>query len=555
MKNKRFFPFFILALLALLYSCQKELPVNNNRVIVAISSDIESTNPMYAFTLNEGNIAQLLYASLVRHKWNFKEGKMESLPMLAKSWKWSKDSTSINLKLRNNVKWSDGKLFSDSDVVFTFDVYSDPLVQSRFYGSFKNFYTDSSQHVNLKKTFTLNGPYDFTINFKKGSIPSFYDIDFPILPKHVYDSVNRNNMVTVEKEIKPVTDGPFLLSRWEKNQDIILSQNKNSFLYNPNGIKELIFKIVPDYNSQLTQLKKGEIDYMTDIKAGDVAALEKDPALNVKLLKGTQYDYIGWNNINPLLYKKDKKIVPNKLFGNPLVRTALSYAINREEILREYLDNYGELAAGPISPIFKSIIDTSLKPLPYNPAKAKQLLSSAGWKDINNSGVLTKNGQKFSFTLNYPSGNPLRDFAANIIQNNLKAIGINVKLEKLEPEVFFQKMFARDLNAWISGWSIQIPEDMKTIWHSNLDKGEFNVVSFQNKTVDYLLDKYEKEKSETMRDNLYKKIQDIIYKEQPFTFLYWIDDIIAYNKKIQNVSVTPLGPLSDCSEWSIKKQP
>ncbi len=553
MKNKRILLLFLLILLGVLNSCQKEIPVNNNRVVVAISSDIESTNPMFAFTLNEGNITELLYASLVRHKWNFAEGKMESLPMLAKSWKWSKDSSSINLKLRNDVKWSDGKAFTDSDVVFTFDVYSDPLVQSRYYGNFKNFYTDSSQHVNLQKTFKLNGPYNLTINFKKGSIPSFFDIDFPIIPKHVYDDISRKNLVTTEKEIKPVTDGPFLLASWEKNQAIILKQNKNSFLYNPNGIKELIFKIIPDYNSQLTQLKKGEIDYMTYIKAGDVADLEKDENLNVKFLKGTSYDYIGWNNIDPQIYEKNKKIVSNKLFGNPVVRTALSYAINRNEILREFLDNYGELDVGPISPIFKSIIDTSLKPLPYNPDKAKQLLASVGWKDVDNSGVLKKNGRKFSFTLNYPSGNPLRDFAANVIQNNLEAIGINAKLEKLEPEVFFQKMFARELNAWISGWSIQIPVDMKIMWHSNLDKGQFNVVSFQNKTVDMLLGKIEKEKSETKRDNLYKKIQDIIYKEQPVTFLYWLDNIIAYNKRIRNVTITPLGPLSDCSEWSIKK--
>ena len=553
MKNKRNLLLFLLLILAVIPSCQKENPVNQNRVVVAISSDIESTNPAFAFTLNEGNIAELLYASLVQHEWNFSKGRMDTYPMLAKSWQWSKDSSSINLKLRDDVKWSDGKPFTANDVVFTFDVYSDPLVQSRFYGTFKNFYADSSQHINLQKTFTVNSPYDITINFKKGSIPSFFDIDFPIIPEHVFGGMDRKNLVTSEKDIKPVTDGPFMLASWEKNQSIILRQNKKSFLYNPQGISELIFKIVPDYNSQLTQLKKGEVDMMQDIKAGDAAGLESDNKLDVQFLKGTQYDFIGWNNIDAQLYAKNKKIVPNKLFGNPVVRTALTYAVNRKEILQEFLNNYGQLGAGPMAPIFKSIIDTALQPLPYDPGKAKQLLASAGWKDLDNTGILKKDGQEFSFTLNYPSGNPLREFAANVIQNNLKAIGVNVKLEKIEPEVFFQKMFARELNAWISGWSVQIPVDMKVLWHSNLDKGPFNVVSFQDKTVDMLLDKIEKEKSEANRDALYKEIQDIIYKEQPVTFLYWIDNIIAYNKRIQNVSITPLGPLDHCWEWSVKK--
>ncbi len=553
MKNKRILLLFLLLVLAIVPSCRKEVPVNENRVVVAISSDIESTNPAFAFTQNEGNIAGLLYASLVQHKWNFAEGKMDTYPMLAKSWQWSKDSSSVNLKLRDDVKWSDGKPFTSADVVFTFDVYSDPLVQSRFYGTFKNFYADSSQHVNLQKTFTVNSPYDLTINFKKGSIPSFFDIDFPIIPQHIYAGKDRKNLVTIEKEIKPVTDGAFKLASWEKNQAIILKQNKDSFLYNPQGISEIIFKIVPDYNSQLTQLKNGEIDFMQDVKAGDVAALEKNGGLDVSFLKGTQYDFIGWNNIDPELYAKSKKVVPNKLFGDPKVRTALSYAVNRKEILQEFLNNYGQLAAGPIAPIFKSIIDTSLEPIPYDPDKAKQLLASAGWKDEDNSGVLKKNGIKFSFTLNYPSGNPLREFAANVIQNNLKAVGISAKLEPVEPEVFFQKMFARELNAWISGWSVQIPVDMKVLWHSNLDKGPFNVVSFQNKSVDMILDKIEKERSENQKAALYKELQDIIYKEQPVTFLYWIDNIIAFNNRIQNVTITPLGPLDRCWEWSIKK--
>ncbi len=552
MKNK----YLLLALLfftaLFLSSCTREVPIAQNRVVVAISSDIESTNPLFAFNIDEGTISELLYLSLVRHGWNFDTGSMTTSPMLAKSWEWNKDSSSITLDLRDDVKWSDGKPVTAEDVVFSFDVYSDPLVQSKLYGSFKHFYTDTSMHVDLKRTFDVINPYKLIINFKKNSASSFYDFDFPIIPEHVYKSLSRKDFVTAEKEIKPVTDGPFELSSWNKNQSIILKANKSSFLYNSGNINELIFKIVPDYYSQLTQLKRGEIDFMQDIRADDYPLLRRQDNLQLTSLQGREYDYVGWNNLDPDVYKKSKRIVPNRLFGSALVRTALTYAINRAEILHEFLDNHGEVAFGPVAPIFTSANDTSLKPLPYSPDKAKLLLAEAGWKENKSTGILQRGGKDFSFTLDIPSGNPRREFAATVIRNNLREIGINMNIEKLEPEVFFQKMFARELNAWMAGWSVSIPPDLKQFWYSKLDDAPLNVASYQSKAADNLLDEIESTRSGKLRDDLYRKLQTIIYRDKPVTFLYWIDNLMAYNKRITNFKLTPLGPFQKCWEWSVR---
>ncbi len=97
-------------------------------------------------------------------------------------------------------------------------------------------------------------------------------------------------------------------------------------------------------------------------------------------MKGREYDYIGWNNIDPAAFNKDKKVTPNKFFGSANVRKALTYAINRKEILDSYLNNYGELAVTPVTPIFKNSIDSSIKPYPYDVQKAKELLAEEGWK-------------------------------------------------------------------------------------------------------------------------------------------------------------------------------
>lgn len=272
----------------------------------------------------------------------------------------------------------------------------------------------------------------------------------------------------------------------------------------------------------------------------------------ISAIKGRECDYIGWNNIDPEAYKKHK-IIPNKLFGDPLVRKALTYAVNREEILHDFLDGHGQIAAGPVAPIFKGALNEKIKPLPYDPDKARELLKQAGWKDADNNGILEKNGTKLAFDLYIPSGNPRRQFEAAVIKNYLKIVGADVTVISEEPGVFFDNMFGKKFNAWIAGWSVPIPLDLKSYWYSDLSETPLNVTSYMDNKADKLLDKAVSERSWKMRDEYYKKFQDVISDDCPVTFLYWIDNIVAYNKRIENLKVTPLGAVYHCWNWAIKQ--
>ncbi|MGE5860887.1 MAG: ABC transporter substrate-binding protein, partial [Ignavibacteria bacterium] len=538
----------LLIIITLIQGCKSESPESGSQIVIGIASDIKSFNPLFSSSGYEVNISELLFLSLVQYEWNESEGRLDAFPMLAEKWEWAADSSSIKLYLRKDVYWSDGRNFNAGDVVFSFDVYSDPEVQSRFYGFFENFYTSSkkedSLHILLDQTFEVEDPYTVKINFRKNSIPGLKDIDYPLIPKHVYERVDRKNLSRFEKDIKLVTDGPFFLEKWDKNQAIILKRNKNNFLYseaNESGTakpaQRLVFKIVPDYNSRITQLKKGEIDLIEDLNPDNVSSLKENGRINIAAVKGREFDYIGWNNINTADFGEGR-ITPNKLFGNPEIRKALSYAVNRQEILTEYLKGYGELASGPVSPIFKKYFDKALKPFEYNPGKAKEILSKYGWTDNDRNGIVEKNGSKFSFVLNIPSGNPRREFAATVIKNNFREIGIDVSVQSYEPGVFFDKLFSREFDAWIAAWVIPLPLDLKPFWHSDLQANQFNLAGFRNKSVDSLLELIIVTKNDDLKTGYYKRIQSIIYNEAPFTFLYWIDNIVAYNKKIKNINVT-----------------
>jgi len=539
---------FLLLSVILVAGCGTEK--HKSAVIIGIPSDPESINALYAFSGNEINITEILYPSLIQLDWDSLKGNLSASPLLAEKFLWSKNLQSVEVHLKHGILWSDGRELTSDDVIFSFDLFSDPLVQSRTYGIFKNFHTDEQLHI-LPGSFRKKDKYTFTIFFKEDSAPSIIDLDLPVLPEHIYRDLERDKIIYAEKEIKPVTCGPYLLKSWNKNQSVVLVKNEKSFLVNKNSPGEIIFKIIPDYNSRITQLKNKEIDIAEDIRTDEVENILKKDHLAVGYVKGREYDYAGWNNIDPVLFLSEKKVVPNILFGDPEIRKALTLGINRYEILQDYLLNYGEPASSPVSPIFKNSVNQNIKPYPYDPAGAHEILKNAGWGDNDKDGILEKGKLEFSFTLNIPSGNPRRDFASAVIKNNLKMIGVDIKVEPLEPSVFFERMFNRELNAWIAGWSIPVPQYFRTYWYSDLDEAPFNVVSFRNNEADSILNLLEKEKDPSVKDILVMELQRIFYEQNPVTFMFWIDNIVAYNKRIRNIEITPLGAVHHLWEWKI----
>ena len=150
---RRALPLLLTGIL-LLSSCAKESPEHVSPVIVGISSDVESLNPLFSFTGFETIITELLYPALIQYEWN-DEGRLDFYPMIAESWEWNEDSSSINFNLRKDIHWSDGKAITAEDVVFSFDVYSDPLVQSRLFGTFDHFNLEKNLHIDVPRTFEI----------------------------------------------------------------------------------------------------------------------------------------------------------------------------------------------------------------------------------------------------------------------------------------------------------------------------------------------------------------------------------------------------------------
>ena len=544
--------FLLLIISIIFFSCSSKKTEQENRVVIGIIADVQTLNALFAFSYEEFIIAEELYPGLIQTKWNKDKGEMEPFPLIAKSWTWSVDSTSIKFFMRDDVYWSDGKKLTAEDVVFSYDVFSDPDVQSRLYSTFNYFHTESNGHIDIKKTFKVISPYELEVDLPKTSVPNLKEFDLTLVPKHIYEKIVRTKLSNDENNFNPVTSGAYKLKEWERNQSITLEADSTSFLFHNGQIAELIFKIVPEYTSRLLQLKKGEIDFMDAIKVEDVEELKQNDNLTVVSVFGRDYDYIGWNHIDPEAYSEGIS-KPNKFFGNRNVRKALSMAINRKEIFDEYLLGLGELAASPVSSMFKSAFNKEVKPYEYNPTEAKKLLAEEGWKDEDNNGIIEKGNVDFKFKMFYPAGNPLREYASVVIKNNLKSVGIKMSPEKMELGTFIDNLYKKKINAWMAGWGVSMNLKLKRLWYSDPNVTSINFMSYYNQQIDDILDELDKKISNERKNELMKKLQAILHDDEPVTFLYWTPNVVAYNKKIKNPDISPYSVIVNCRDWRLSK--
>jgi peptide/nickel transport system substrate-binding protein len=352
----------------------------------------------------------------------------------------------------------------------------------------------------------------------------------------------------------PLSACPFRVERWNRQQEVVLARNTKSTLPYPAFLDRAIFRVIPEYTTRITALKAGEIDFLERIQPDDALDMKKShPEIRIEEMRGRYYDFVGWSNIDNDAFNKSggKVVKPHPLFGSNKVRRALTMAINRQALLEALLGDYGTPAVTSFSPIFKWALNDTLKPLPYDAGRAMTLLKEEGWEDHNGDGILDKGGKKFAFTIYTNSGNARRIAAAEYIQSDLKKIGIDVKIEKEESNVFFENLNNRRHAAFVSGFGIASEIDPEDIWGSDLKTHPYNAVGFQNKRTDELIQLGRSVIEAEQAAPYWKEFQAIIHEEQPYTYLYWVSNLVAINNRVQKTHVTTFDALYHLYEWQV----
>ncbi len=542
-------------------AAQEGGPLQRDALVIA--TPVDAKDLLYVVSQTASDSAIIEATSMSAMDGDF-DCKITYQPELAASWQFSEDGKSITVHLRDDVTWEDGQPVTADDYKFTYDLVADPAVASPRLDMLSHMLPDARPRVIDAHTveFQFKEAYDRTTMLSH--------LGIPFVPKHVLDSPGVDRASLRGHAINataPLANGPWRVATWEKNARIVLEPNPK--FTGPKSmipkLKRVIFKVIPEYATRLLELENGSVDLMDQVLVADADKLAAEhPEIQLHRRGWRTLDSVLWNTIDPVDYKakldtakpgvKPSDVKPNHLFGDREVRRALASAVDVDKLIKDLLTSqvtgevYGRPAIGTITPALCGAHNDNLQRLPFDPASARTQLAALGWTDSNGDGWLDKGGEVMRFTMITNAGNQRRAKAAVIIQSNLKDVGVDMQIEQLESNTFFERLRARDYDAALSGFAAGLLIDPGAFWAPN---AEFNFTSYRNPKVDDLIARGMSEPDYEKAKPIWPELQQTIYDDQPFAFLYWMDDIVAVNSRFQNTAIDILSPYRRLYQWSV----
>ena len=468
-------------------------------------------------------IAGQIFNSLLKYDENLEfEGD------LAESWEVSKDYKTIRFNLKPQKKWSDDHPITCKDVLFTWKAVTHPDTRTP-YGS----------DYQLVSSAECTNDYQFIAKYNEPYAPALETwASLHILPEHLLKNEDINNTYF---SLNPVGSNYYALDSWVTGQQLKLKANPNAIHGKP-LIDNKVSRIIPDLSSQFMELIAGNIDLMSinPIQYSRVFPNRSELNNKINLYKemGNGYTYFGFN-------------LNKKPFDDINIRKAISYAIDRQEIIDGVLLGLGEEITSPYKP-GTYWENKNIKKLSFNPQKAKELLEKSGYHLNNN--IYEKDGIPLSFEI-LTNQNKQREMTAVLIQRRLQDIGIDVSIRVIEWASFVNRFIKTgEFQAVVLGWSLSLDPDQYSIWHSSQQgPGQFNFIGYSNKTVDDLLEKGRRELNKEKRKAIYDEFSSILYEDQPIVYLYAGYGLSAIHKKIKGVKKLspPAGIYHNDYEWFV----
>ena len=502
-----------------------DIPGYGDAIIEGSIGDASNLIGMLATDSASFDIVGLCYNGLVKY-----DKDLNLAGDLAESWDISQDNLTITFHLRKGVKWQDGVEFTADDVMFGYQAIVNPNTPTAYAGDFQE--VDKAEVLDK---------YTFKVTYKKPFAPGLASWgSLVILPKHILEGQDITKSPLTRK---PMGNGPYKLKEWKAGEKIELVSNHDYFEGRP-FLDGFIYKIIPDTATMFLELKAGNIDFMGLAPLQYMRQTEtKTFQDNFKKYKylSFAYTYMGFNQLNPLF--QDKRI-----------RQAISYAINKNEILEGVLMGLGEVATGPYKPGAWQC-NPKVKAYPYDPEKAKALLTESGWVDTDGDGMLEKDGKHFEFTVILNQGNNERMKTAEIIQRRLAEIGIKIKLRVLEWATFINEYIdKKNFDATILGWTMGQDPDLYDVWHSSKTHfKELNFISYKNEEVDRLIMEGRHTFDREKRKQAYFRIQEILAEDQPYIFLYVPYALPIVHKRFRGIEPAPAGITYNFIQWYVPK--
>lgn len=546
-----------------------ERPVYGDWLVLHAFSEPATLNPYKKADYGSHRILENIFESLLYMQntppYQFKGRLAAAYPAA------SQDKLSYTFDIREDARFSDGRPVTAGDVLFSFKVIKNPEVQ--LLGYMRSGFKDL-------KAIRQEGPYRITFVYGE---PYFYNaINIGrrwILPKHFYDPDGLMDSVSIEAlidgswEAGPQADlvrrfaerfnrdfnrrvlgsGPYVLASSAEDAassgKTVLDRDPNYWgigrngLPSPGFVDRLVFKVVVNPDAAFIELTNGNLDVLNMYP---LPFKEKSwsPEFTSRFLKAIRYasgiNYIVWNNTHPIF--RDKR-----------VRRAMTHLTPRKSIIRDLIYGLGVTIDGPVH-MSRPEYYAGLKPLEYDRDRAAELLHAAGWLDTDGDGVLDRvvDGVKTAFRFEFlvPAGSQLSKDIGLVMQDQLADVGIDCQVREVDYSIYLQRLRKREFDALFSGGGSHpaVPLDLYSSWHSSQVEDGGNYSCFENEEADRILERYRRTFDAEQRISLYRRLQEILHEEQPYTFLFVGRGVTAYSRRFRGVNWYPSGS-TDFLEW------
>jgi peptide/nickel transport system substrate-binding protein len=455
--------------------------------VLGIDADPPTLNPALSTDYATGDVAAKILEGLI---WLDRTDTPQ--PSLATAWSATPDGKSYRFTLRQGVTWHDGQPFSSADVVFTF---SQILAK----------YHPRTAAMLRTVGATVQAPDAQTVVFTltKGYAPFLVQMsvfDAPILPRHLYE----NTDITANPANQaPVGTGAFRFTGWSRGATVQIERYPG-WWGGKAGLDAIVFQIVPQPANRSSGLETGEIDAVVDfyLPKPDEPRLMQDKTLQFR--KGINIPavyFLAFNTTRPV-------------FADKAVRQALACAIDRERLVRQVMNGLARPGYGAFGDGFKWLLNPAMdydKLYPLDPAHAKTLLDQAGYK-----------GEPVSLV--YDAARPQLRGTAQIVRDNLRAIGMEAQLQPLERAVQLDRVFVKHdfdltLQSYFSAGDPAIGYHRMYLTDTN-GTALTNCTGYSNPKVDALLGEAATAPDRDRRAAIYQELQAILNVDLPSLVLY-----------------------------------
>jgi peptide/nickel transport system substrate-binding protein len=505
-------------------------PAYGDTFIQASIGDIGGLIPSLTSDQSSHEVGSLIYDGLVKL-----DKDLNTAPAMAESWTYSRDCLELTFKLRRDVKWHDGRPFTADDVVFTYQAMINPKTPAPFKEGFL-----------LVKDVEAPDPYTVRVRYDKPYARAVETWGTYILPKHRLESfATAGTLRESPQNSRPVGTGPYLFQEWKPGEKVVLVANPDYYEGRP-YLSRVVYRVIPSQATIFLELKAKGVDYVSTLTGIQYARQTEYPAFRKAYYKyrypSSAYTFLGFN-------LKDSR------FADRRVRRAFAHAINKQELIDGVLLGLGRETSGPIRPGTWAYTD-QVEHFAYDPEQAKALLEEAGWKDRDGDGLVEdRDGKPFTLTIRTNQGNDERKKVAEIVQQRLKEIGIQVDIQLIEWAAFIKEFVKpRRFEVIVLGLGTGTDPDQFVVWHSS-QRGpdQMNRTGYANPEVDALLEAGRQSCVQKERVRHYHRIQEILAHDLPMIFLYNRDSLPVVASRIRGVSPAPAGILHNFDKWYVPK--